>query len=192
MPRTFRFCNDTYVRDEGGVWRYPWGTPVPGATDLSVADLLQLDPFAPLDADGFRQLTAEERAWLTGRCADVDHVLVRRRGQQPPDAGDVILGMAAPELHPLALMTVSDVARAAGVSKATIDSYRHRGSLPAPQVVRGRTPLWARPIVSHWLATRPGPGWRSDLYRSEEERCEDDGCGDDRSERDQHVGRILA
>jgi predicted DNA-binding transcriptional regulator AlpA len=165
MPRTLRFCNDTYVRDEGGVWRYPWGAPVPGATDLSVADLLQIDPQAPLDADGFRHLTEEERAWLTGRCADVDQVFVRRRGRQPPDAGDVILGMAAPELHPLALMTVSEVARAAGVSKATIDSYRHRGSLPAPQVVRGRTPLWARPIISHWLATRPGPGWRTDVYR---------------------------
>lgn len=58
---------------------------------------------------------------------------------------------------------------AASVSKATIDSYRHRGSLPTPQVVRGRTPLWARPIISHWLATRPGPGWRSDLYRAEDQ-----------------------
>jgi hypothetical protein len=165
MPRAFRFCNDTYVRDEDGVWRYPWGTPVPGAADLTLADLMRIDPGAASDGDGFRPLSPEEQEWLAGRRADIDQVLVRRRGGQPPDAGDLIIGMTAPELHPLALMTVGDIARAAGVSKATIDSYRYRGSLPRPQVVRGRTPMWARPIVNHWLANRPGAGWRTDLYQ---------------------------
>jgi hypothetical protein len=167
MPRAFRFCNDTYTRGEDGVWRYPWGAPVPGAADLTVADLLQIDPTASPDPDGFRQLCPEEQEWLAGRRADVEQVLVRRRGGQRPDVGDLIIGMHAPELHPLAMLTVGDIADAAGVSKATIDSYRYRGSLPPPQVVRGRTPLWARPIVNHWLANRPGPGWRTDLYTTQ-------------------------
>jgi predicted DNA-binding transcriptional regulator AlpA len=169
MAQAFRFCNGTYLRDEQGVWRYPWGSPVPGATDLTLADLLQIDPDAACDGEGFRPLTSHEREWLAGRCPEVEEVLVRRRGSRAPDAGDLIVGMAAPELHALALMTVGDVARVAGVSKATIDSYRSRGSLPPPQVVRGRTPLWARPIISHWLANRPGSGWRSDLYGDDAE-----------------------
>jgi predicted DNA-binding transcriptional regulator AlpA len=78
--------------------------------------------------------------------------------------GDLIVGMQAPELHILTMLTVGDIAEVAGVSKATIDSYRYRGVLPEPQATSGRTPLWARPIIRHWLATRSGPGWRSDLY----------------------------
>lgn len=168
MAQLLRCCNDTYVRDLDGVWRYPWGDPVPGATDLTLADLMALDHGGePPDLTDFRRLNGAEREWLAGQRHDLEHVLVRRRGSGRPHAGDLVVGMSAPELHVLTMMTVGDVADAAGVSKATIDSYRYRGYLPEPQVTRGRTPLWARPIVHRWLATRPGCGWRSDVYGRE-------------------------
>ena len=166
MTRLLRACNDTYVRDEQGVWRYPWGDAVPGATDLTLSDLMAIDRGSgSYDLmEEFRPLNGAELRWLAGRRPELDQILVRRRGTRPPHAGDLIVGMHAPELHVLAMMTVSDVAQDAGVSKATIDSYRYRGYLPEPQVTCGRTPLWARPIVMRWLATRPGCGWRSDVY----------------------------
>ncbi|MCC5948621.1 MAG: hypothetical protein JJT89_09220 [Nitriliruptoraceae bacterium] len=158
-----RCCNDTYTRDVEG-WRYPWGGPVTGASDLTLADLMAIDDVSCVDAiSAIRPLTAAERRWLAGDRA-ARHEIVVHRNRQQATIGDLIVGMSAPELHVVLMLTVGDIAEAAGVSKATIDSYRYRGYLPEPQVVRGRTPLWARPIVRRWLATRPGSGWRSDLY----------------------------
>jgi hypothetical protein len=168
VTRELRSCNGTYVRDPAEVWRYPWGDPVPGATDMTLSDLMALDPTSAAYElmEQFRPLNAAELRWLAGRRPDFDEVLVRRRGSRPPHAGDLVVGMHAPELHVMAMMTVTDIAKDADVSKATIDSYRYRGYLPEPQVVRGRTPLWARPIVQRWLNTPPGCGWRSDVYGS--------------------------
>jgi hypothetical protein len=162
-------CNGTYKRGTDGVWRYPWGDPVPGAVDLTLADLLAIQQGCDLDGARIplRAVSQSELAWLTGRSEDLDRVFVRRRGSSPPDTGDLVVGMWAPELHVLTMLTVNDIAELAGVSKATIDSYRYRGYLPEPQATRGRTPLWARPIVQRWLDTRPGCGWRTDIYGAE-------------------------
>jgi hypothetical protein len=159
-------CNGTYVRDDDGTWRYPWGDRVPGATDLTLADVYSLQQVGGRPEDlVMRPLTDDELAWLRGETADLEAVLVR----DPPaghcaGVGDLVIGMLAPELHVLTMLTVADISRLAGVSKATVDSYRYRGELPAPQATRGRTPLWARPIVHRWLRNRPGCGWRTDLY----------------------------
>ncbi len=163
-----RCCNGTYYRQDD-TWHYPWGEPVPGSTDLTVSDLMALDDAIQCvdEIGAFRELTAGERRWLTGEGGADEDVHLRRRAGYRPNLGDLIVGMIAPELHALTMMTVTDVAESAGVSKATIDSYRYRGYLPEPQVVRGRTPLWARPIIRHWLSERPGPGWRSDVYVGE-------------------------
>jgi hypothetical protein len=159
------FCNGTYARIDG-IWRYPWGDEVPGAMDLTLGDLIRIDSQCDcVEAiQGFRPLSEAERRWLGGDASMADQVLVRQRPGYRPHAGDLIIGLLAPELHPLTMLTVGEIAEAAEVSKATIDSYRYRGYLPEPQAARGRTPLWARPIVRHWLATRPGPGWRTDIY----------------------------
>jgi hypothetical protein len=164
--RVLRACNDTYVRGRDEVWRYPWGDPVPGASDLTLSELMALDPASSATElmAWYRPLNESEQAWLAGRPVDVDQLLVRRRGSRPLHAGDLLAGIQAPELSVLAMMTVNDIAEQAGVSKATVDSYRYRGDLPTPQVTCGRTPLWARPIVNRWLASRPGCGWRSDVY----------------------------
>lgn len=164
-------CNGTYLRDEQA-WRYPWGNPVPGARDLTLGDVMTIDG----DAEGaaaielFRPLTAAERRWLEGDASAISQVPLRSRNGHRPHIGDVIIGMHAPELHPMTMMTVGDIAAAAGITKATVDSYRYRGYLPEPQVVRGRTPLWARPIVRYWMATRPGPGARTDIYLEDREK----------------------
>jgi hypothetical protein len=112
-----------------------------------------------------RPLAPLELAWLRRESAEVDAVFVRRPpAGQEPGMGDLVVGMLAPELHVMTMLTVADIGQLAGVSKASIDSYRYRGYLPEPQATRGRPPLWARPIVRRWLQTRPGCGWRSDLY----------------------------
>jgi hypothetical protein len=168
MAVELRYCNGTYLRDADGVWRYPWGDPVPGAVDLTLADLLAIDHRADDHSSPapMRPVSREELDWLTGQQESLQNVLVRRSGRRSPDAGDLIVGMSAPELQIMTMLTVADIAKLASVSKATIDSYRYRGYLPAPQAVRGRTPLWARPIIQRWLQTRPGCGWRSDIYGS--------------------------
>ena len=137
----------TYTRGDDGVWRYPWGDVVPGASDLTVGDLRCL-----------------------GSVPD---------GVDDDAPVDRVVGMAAPELQAGAMLTTVDIARFAGVSPATIATYRRRGELPEPQAVLGRTPLWSRPVVHHWLATRPGGGWRTDLYG-------------DRAAHDAHQRRIRA
>ncbi|HSK22185.1 MAG TPA: hypothetical protein VK906_03370 [Egicoccus sp.] len=158
-------CNDTYTRDRAGVWRYPWGDQVPGANDLTLSDIFSIH-LGPEDDVDMRTLNRDEVAWLKGERVDPANVLVRRTNGRTAGIGDLVVGMLAPELHVLTMLTVADISELAGVSKATIDSYRYRGYLPQPQATRGRTPLWARPIIRHWLDNRPGCGWRSDLYGS--------------------------
>jgi hypothetical protein len=156
-----RFCQGTYVRGDDGIWRYAWGDPVPGASDLTVADLLMIGESSA------GPLTDAEHAWASGLKDLSDEVLVRPTNGRRPDARDLVVGMQAPELQMTLMLTVEQIAERAYVTKATIDSYRYRGYLPEPQGIVGRTPLWARPIIAHWLAHRPGPGWRSDIYRTE-------------------------
>lgn len=166
MTREISCCNDTYTRTAAGVWCYPWGEPVPGAYDLTLADVFAIH-VGPEDKVPMRSLGRDEVAWLKGEPADPDNVLVRQTdGSRRSSIGDLVVGMLAPELHVETMLTVADISRLAGVTKDTIDSYRYRGYLPRPQAMPGRSPLWARPIIRHWLDNRPGCGWRSDIYRS--------------------------
>lgn len=161
-------CYGVYERTPDGEWLYPWGEPVPGARDITVGDVLRLG----LAHDG----TDLTRAGLNRELRDdtiVDHY--------PEDATldlssaesiNGVVGMDAPELHVRAMLTIADIAEMVGVEPDTIAAYRYRGYLPEPQAVIGRTPVWARPIVRHWLDTRPGNGWRTDIYGSREEYVE--------------------
>jgi len=99
----------------------------------------------------------------------------------PPDADvdwdadgalDRVVGLDAPELHVRAMLTIADIADVTGVAPDTIAAYRYRGYLPEPQAVIGRTPVWSRPIIRHWLETRPGNGWRTDIYGDRAEYAE--------------------
>lgn len=160
MHEPFRCCNDTYARDQYGVWRYPWGQEVPGAQDLTLGLARELG-IAEVAVDG-QALTNGALTSTPREHADVatQPVAVAGAAGDP----DVVIGMLAPELAAGLMLTVAEISESAGVTKATIDSYRYRRYLPEPQVVRARTPLWARPIIRHWLEQRPGCGWRTDVY----------------------------
>lgn len=158
MAGPLRSCNDTYTRDEHGVWRYPWGEEVPGAQDLTL-ELAQRLGLAEVAIDG-QPHTDGDGSGAPGSAPPTSSPVT----VTPPDGTDVVIGLLAPELSAALMLTVADIGEAAGVTKATIDSYRHRGYLPDPQVVRARTPLWTRPIIRRWLEERPGCGWRTDVY----------------------------
>lgn len=130
---------------------------MPGATDLTLSDLVSTPARAPFAEQvcRFRPLTVDERRWLAGVSPASDDVFVRSRQPARHDGHDLVVGMSAPELDPDTMMTLGDIADAAGASKATIDSRRFRGCLPGPQAPRGRTPLWARPVVDRWIADHP-------------------------------------
>lgn len=55
-------------------------------------------------------------------------------------------------------LTIAEVARRANVRRATIDSYRRRGYLPAPDIVVGVSPGWLPETIDTWMAARPGKG----------------------------------
>jgi predicted DNA-binding transcriptional regulator AlpA len=156
MSTLLRCCNDTYARGHDAVWRYDWGEPVPGAQDLTLGlarrlALVDAPPATPLEDAGVVRLLESfglSEPWMA----------------DPGDPDTAVLGLLAPELTASAMLTVADVGQLAGVSKATIDSYRYRGYLPEPQFVKVRTPLWTRPVIRHWLQQRPGCGWRTDIY----------------------------
>jgi hypothetical protein len=161
MSTPVTFCNGTYHRRADGLWTYFWHEPVPGARDLTLQQALAQRLLHETPGDG-RQVTRQQWEWATG-LGPISQPVV----SETTDGGrDVVVGMDAPELNVLYMLTVSEVADLAGVSKATVDSYRYRGYLPEPQVVKGRTPLWSRPVVGYWLRSRPGSGWRTDVYGS--------------------------
>lgn len=88
------------------------------------------------------------------------------------DRHDRVIGMSAPELDVRAMLTTADIADLMGVAPDTVAAYRHRGYLPEPQATVGRTPVWSRPVMDHWIKTRPGSGWRTDMYGDREEYVE--------------------
>lgn len=161
-------CYGVYERTSDGEWLYPWGDPVPGARDLTVGDILRLG----LVHDGSDTSRGDLRDALLQDTL-VDH-------EQPDtdvdwdahEALDRVVGLDAPELHVRAMLTIADIADMTGVAPDTIAAYRYRGYLPEPQAVIGRTPVWSRPIVRHWLDTRPGNGWRTDIYGDRAEYAE--------------------
>lgn len=81
-----------------------------------------------------------------------------------PGAGDYYrdgprkIEMAAPELLVHQMLDTTDIAALAGIDRRSVSRELSRGRLPLPQFRFGNTPLWARPIIDHWLANRPGRG----------------------------------
>lgn len=148
-------CGGAYVRDHGGVWRYAWGAPVPGARDLIVAEVISLwgDPLEVMRELG-RTVDDDVRSFLEAARAGVLSCDRTLRDDLLRWLGGYVCGPQAPELLGHALLDGTQLARRLQVTRATIDSYRTRGRLPPPQVVRGRTPLWSAPIVRRWVIER--------------------------------------
>ena len=159
-----------YVRDRRGTWRYrATGGAVPGARDLTLRWLYRFpvsrsSVLVPVD----QARKEEELAWclswkqtlttalLDGRIETVVRVPVGEWERR----ADIPIGLWAPELTATRLLGIGDVARLAGVSPTTITAYLARGRMPAPVSRIGNSPLWSRPIIQQWLASRPGQGVR--------------------------------
>jgi predicted DNA-binding transcriptional regulator AlpA len=159
-----------YVRDRRGTWRYAvTGRAVPGARDLTLRALCRFavhrgQVLVPVDLVRTEAELAWCMAWkhtLTTSLQDghLRSVLRVPAGEWERRA-DVPFGLWAPELTPTRLLAVGDVARLVGVSAATITAYLSRGRMPAPVARLGTSPVWSRPVISQWLASRPGQGAR--------------------------------
>lgn len=88
------------------------------------------------------------------------------RTEEPvPGAEDVRLNgrtvMAAPELHPDALLTIEQAAEMCGVKPESWRRMTSRGQCPEPVLRFGSSPVWTRPILDIWMARRPGRGGRT-------------------------------
>jgi predicted DNA-binding transcriptional regulator AlpA len=157
--------NGNYVRGDDAVWRYTASRlPVHQAADVHLDDVYPAEP-----------VTRGGRSYRR-----VPHRWVGRRGDHPlawvsSETGVIdsaetaeyfvpasiwnrharrVLGVLAPELHPLALLGLDDVAAAAGVQPATIRAYLHRRQMPEPVSRAGGSPVWTRPTIEGWLETR--------------------------------------
>ena len=148
-----------FVRTATGGWEYEWGGRVPGATDL----LLQ-------DRYGYSRVETDRGAFVVVPAADIesdqtltwcgaywdfraqsDEVLVPLSAWEHHDQ---VVGVLAPELMAAELVDTDGVAKMAGMSSRTISNYLSRGSMPGPVAYVGHSPVWTRPTIQHWLATR--------------------------------------
>ena len=130
-------CCGTYRRDHAGTWRYPWGDPVPGAVDVTLADLIATDA----QADVSSSIPFQFRGLGDGHTEGDEAVVV---------------GLSAPELQHHLMLSAGEIAVLASEPVATIDRELRLGNLPAPRRLRGE-PLWSRPVVERWLSMRSGP-----------------------------------
>ena len=154
-----------YRRLEPGVWAYEWGGVVPGARDLTLRLVYAFAPMTdvrgrPCLAVPLATYDADARlAWCAAywdpRSSD-ETILVPVVAW---DAHDESVGMDAPELAVTAVLDTTAVARLAGLSPRTVSVQLARGLIPPPVARLGGSPVWPRPLIEHWLQTRPGrPG----------------------------------
>lgn len=62
-------------------------------------------------------------------------------------------------------LSTEEVAKKAGVSAVTIQSYHSRSQMPKADKKEGRHPQWKASTIEHWLTHRAGQGTRTDLKR---------------------------
>jgi len=172
---TALYHGGAYGRDVDGTWRYAaTDTRVPGACDICLADVVPHFLVGPpihgqvWVARPFALTTEAFKAVLDELADTPPSFNLPERIPELPNTTSVILvphrvwarhendvvAMNAPELHPSALMTLDMVATAAGLSAASLTEYIRRGTCPPPQIQLGRSPMWSRSVVSHWLSTR--------------------------------------
>lgn len=52
------------------------------------------------------------------------------------------------------LLTYSEIAELTGLKYDTIYRLRKNNTLPAPDLIVGRTPVWKRQTINEWIKTR--------------------------------------
>ena len=56
------------------------------------------------------------------------------------------------------ILSTAEVARLAGITPASLRTFRSRGTFPTPDGYLGSTPWWTPETVAAWLETRRRPG----------------------------------
>ena len=154
-----------YVRSAAGEWLYEWDGPVPGARDLMLRDVFGFEVVEtaargvavviPVDVWEDEPRLSWCAAYWDARAASA----VIEVPLAAWDAHDEVVGMDAPELSARQLLDTEAVADLAGCSPRTVANYLARGLMPLPVARLGGSPVWPKPLIRHWLATRPGrPG----------------------------------
>ncbi|MTV24530.1 hypothetical protein FTX61_03735 [Nitriliruptoraceae bacterium ZYF776] len=159
-PQPPRRWAGAYERRDDGAWHYAGSLDaVPGARDLSRTEQLGL----PAGADVLvpTQAVAADRFLcdvIVGVLRLPEQHLRAGSGYLVPAAVwtrlDGPVGMHAPELQVHAMLSLRDVSELTGLTESTLRVYRGRGTMVAPQATIARTPLWSRPVVERWMATR--------------------------------------
>jgi predicted DNA-binding transcriptional regulator AlpA len=160
-----------YLRDRRGTWRYASsGRSVPGARDVTLRALHRFPSRRGKVLVPLRLAKTEpELAWCLvfvagGLTTRVDGTRFETVVEVPAGEwaarADVPVGLYAPELDPTRLLDAAATADLCRVSRATIASYLSRGAMPPPAAYYGGSPVWSRPVIHQWLATRPGQGAR--------------------------------
>ena len=165
----------SYRRDPDGTWRYTvGGDPVPGARDLLLGDLYR--PESDDDPELGHDVVVVPRQWVGLRpghplawVTEHGELGSREPFRVPSDTWrahlDDVVGMDAPELHPGHLLGVEEVAAAAGVSAVTVRAYLHRRQMPLAAFRVAGSPVWTRPVIERWLASRAGSARTSGFRR---------------------------
>lgn len=175
---------------DGTTWRRPtatidpvtgereWDIPI-GSRSLTAADYLG----TPVPPDGVEAspwaLSITEFAATAGpRVPHHEWVKLlagwaQRRGQDELPLNQCICDITAPELSRDALLSSAEAAEVGGVEASTWRSYLSREVLPDPQAyvptANGgkERPLWSRPIVQAWAASRARSAWTPTIETSE-------------------------
>jgi hypothetical protein len=157
-----------YLRSDEGRWVYAFeflrGVPVPGARDVTLADLANVVEDGDAVAIKAASMLAyrAELGWVSqyphtqirheGRLADVHRVpTVKWRA-----VADVVVDMIAPELHVSRLLDVPGVERLLVLPAQSLRSTaypRRYQPFPAPVIaLRGHRELYATPPMVAWAA----------------------------------------
>jgi hypothetical protein len=128
--------------------------PVPGATTVTVADLLRTGGDARLagalhitDVDLDAPVVSR---WLNHLAWWAEH----RTGDRPLD--QCVAKLSAPELNADELVNVNGMAEVAEVAASTLRAYVTRGQndVPLPQVTLNGRAMWSRPVAEEWAEAR--------------------------------------
>jgi predicted DNA-binding transcriptional regulator AlpA len=52
-------------------------------------------------------------------------------------------------------LTNTDIAKQTGLKLETLYKYRKRNTLPEPDKMIGRTPVWKQETIDNWVSKRP-------------------------------------
>lgn len=73
----------------------------------------------------------------------------------------------APEMLVHQMIDLPELAAMMKVKPSSVPSMLYREQIPKPQFRAGKQgALWSRPVIRHFIASRPGQGWAKGISKS--------------------------